>query len=1082
MDGEVGAQVSPPLFLQQGLPLGFHEAASLARKRDSAWQRGSFHHDQHQQQSQPQLSGSGYSTSYGSWNPKLWDWDSTRFVATPATNASEGLRPGALSEVTGMELKRNGEKGSKGAEDQGGDLTLKLGGGSYTVEESVARPNKRVRSGSPGNGGSYPMCQVDDCRADLSNAKDYHRRHKVCEVHSKTTKAMVGKHMQRFCQQCSRFHMLAEFDEGKRSCRRRLAGHNRRRRKTQPEDVSSRPIPPSNQENPGSANLNIVNLLTILAQLQGNGVDKPSSSSLPDKGRLVQVLGKINSLPSLDSSIKTPKAVDFDLNVSQTSQISFEHSSKTDGNLPAPLTMDLLAVLSAALKAPAVNNVADFSQGSSESSGNERTKVHPEEFVSDGNVQTKSPEFSSVAVGGSDCALQSSTEISEHSVNPSLRLQLLSSIEDDSPPEMGSSSKYQYAESRNPINNKSPSSSPPDLWRLFPLQSEAESFKHNQISIIRDHDGMIEASNKNEGRGSVLELSRHSGRRVENCTILSVPYQAGYTSSSGSDQSPSSSNSDSQERTGRIIFKLFGKDPSSFPVTLRMQILSWLSHSPSDMESYIRPGCVVLSVYLSMPSSAWDELQEDLIQRINLLVQHSDSDFWRNGRFLIYLDGQLASHKGGKIRLCRTWRTWRAPEIISVSPLAVVSGREISLVLRGRNLNVPGTKIHCTYMGCYTSKEVPMSSEPGRIYDDSSIECFNFPGGAPSAFGRCFLEVENGFKGNSFPVIIADDKICQELRHLESEFENDVKSSDIMQEDQVYDCARRQSREDVLHFLNELGWLFQRSSIESYPLLENFSNARFKFLFIFAVERDWTALIRKLLDILVERSSRNVELVQESLETLSEIQLLHRAVKRKCRKMVDLLLHYSVSHGIDSSKLYLFLPNTVGPGGVTPLHLAASTQDSEDIVDGLTDDPQEIGLNCWSSVVDGNGQSPYTYALMRNNHSYNKLVSRKLADRRNDQVSITVESEMDLKKPESSREVEKPKLGSLDTMCSRCAIMERRRIKTTLRPQGLLRYPFLNPILGIAAVCLCVCLIIRGAPEMGPVAPFKWENLDFGTS
>lgn len=30
---------------------------------------------------------------------------------------------------------------------------------------------------------------------------------------------------------CCRFHELSEFDEFKRSCRRRLAGHNQRRRK-----------------------------------------------------------------------------------------------------------------------------------------------------------------------------------------------------------------------------------------------------------------------------------------------------------------------------------------------------------------------------------------------------------------------------------------------------------------------------------------------------------------------------------------------------------------------------------------------------------------------------------------------------------------------------------------------------------------------------------------------------------------------------------------------------------------------------------------------------------------------------------
>jgi len=32
----------------------------------------------------------------------------------------------------------------------------------------------------------------------------------------------------------NRFHFLGEFDNGKRSCRKRLADHNRRRRKPQP--------------------------------------------------------------------------------------------------------------------------------------------------------------------------------------------------------------------------------------------------------------------------------------------------------------------------------------------------------------------------------------------------------------------------------------------------------------------------------------------------------------------------------------------------------------------------------------------------------------------------------------------------------------------------------------------------------------------------------------------------------------------------------------------------------------------------------------------------------------------------------
>nr|AQQ11857.1 squamosa-promoter binding protein-like protein [Phyllostachys edulis] len=81
-------------------------------------------------------------------------------------------------------------------------------------------------------------CQVEGCKIDLSSVKDYHRKHRVCEAHSKAPKVVVAGLERRFCQQCSRFHALAEFDQKKRSCRRRLSDHNARRRKPQPETIS----------------------------------------------------------------------------------------------------------------------------------------------------------------------------------------------------------------------------------------------------------------------------------------------------------------------------------------------------------------------------------------------------------------------------------------------------------------------------------------------------------------------------------------------------------------------------------------------------------------------------------------------------------------------------------------------------------------------------------------------------------------------------------------------------------------------------------------------------------------------------
>ncbi|XP_039130552.1 squamosa promoter-binding-like protein 3 [Dioscorea cayenensis subsp. rotundata] len=92
-------------------------------------------------------------------------------------------------------------------------------------------PVRRVAGAAAG----HPCCQAEHCKADLTQAKRYHRRHKVCEAHFKAPVVVVAGLSQRFCQQCSRFHELAEFDETKRSCRRRLAGHNERRRKSSSE-------------------------------------------------------------------------------------------------------------------------------------------------------------------------------------------------------------------------------------------------------------------------------------------------------------------------------------------------------------------------------------------------------------------------------------------------------------------------------------------------------------------------------------------------------------------------------------------------------------------------------------------------------------------------------------------------------------------------------------------------------------------------------------------------------------------------------------------------------------------------------
>ncbi|KAE8657724.1 Squamosa promoter-binding-like protein 8 [Hibiscus syriacus] len=126
-------------------------------------------------------------------------------------------------------------------------IGLNLGGRTYfsSAEDDFVNRLYRSRRSRPGDPSSTnsPRCQAEGCNADLSNAKHYHRRHKVCEFHSKASTVIAAGLTQRFCQQCSRFHLLSEFDNGKRSCRKRLADHNRRRRKSQQQHHH-----PNNQE------------------------------------------------------------------------------------------------------------------------------------------------------------------------------------------------------------------------------------------------------------------------------------------------------------------------------------------------------------------------------------------------------------------------------------------------------------------------------------------------------------------------------------------------------------------------------------------------------------------------------------------------------------------------------------------------------------------------------------------------------------------------------------------------------------------------------------------------------------------
>ncbi|KAE8732461.1 Squamosa promoter-binding-like protein 8 [Hibiscus syriacus] len=96
-------------------------------------------------------------------------------------------------------------------------------------EETGAPGKKRARTGRSGSV-TY-RCQVPGCEVDISELKGYHRRHRICLRCANSSTVLIDGETKRYCQQCGKFHLLSDFDEGKRSCRRKLERHNIRRRR-----------------------------------------------------------------------------------------------------------------------------------------------------------------------------------------------------------------------------------------------------------------------------------------------------------------------------------------------------------------------------------------------------------------------------------------------------------------------------------------------------------------------------------------------------------------------------------------------------------------------------------------------------------------------------------------------------------------------------------------------------------------------------------------------------------------------------------------------------------------------------------
>lgn len=99
----------------------------------------------------------------------LWDWDATASAEPPPPPGKRGGR----------------DSSSASASAKRGRSAAAAGDAAAVAAEA-------------------PRCQVEGCGLELGGYKEYYRKHRVCEPHTKCLRVVVAGQDRRFCQQCSR--------------------------------------------------------------------------------------------------------------------------------------------------------------------------------------------------------------------------------------------------------------------------------------------------------------------------------------------------------------------------------------------------------------------------------------------------------------------------------------------------------------------------------------------------------------------------------------------------------------------------------------------------------------------------------------------------------------------------------------------------------------------------------------------------------------------------------------------------------------------------------------------------------------
>ncbi|KAL2610261.1 hypothetical protein R1flu_028834 [Riccia fluitans] len=655
-----------------------------------------------------------------------------------------------------------------------------------------------------------PRCQVQSCGAELTNLKGYHQRHRVCLRCAHATRVMLRNQPHRYCQQCGKFHPICDFDEGKRSCRRKLERHNNRRRRKALESEDTLP------------------------SLDGSEIDGRYDSSPADdvnKNRTLNGFSEFEDKAShgppsgIDEEQTLPPAV-------RSPNYKLPASVKKDKSTTVTIGggMDVFPEELVPAVTKRVEEVLPTSEPSARSPelvhGPQLQRVHKKDCL-------PHPEHVSISrdslMNGSQAV--SHSDLSAHHIAP-----------------------RDTEEAERAVRGNDEES----LLALLMEDSSAAEVSSVSQNVTGQVNGAVQL-----WASSAFEPSK----------------QACYSS---------------PNPTGRISFKLYDWNPGDFPRQLRQQIMQWLSQMPVDLEGYIRSGCTILTLFVSMPQPAWQKLNVDWTESVLHLVKGQEGTFevW-NTEYLIARVGQQIVHvRNGEAVRPRCGRSDKGPILEGVQPICVEAGVEQVVVLSGSSLHSSELKLLVSFDDRYIKNE-SLSGNYRGIGDSSMSFQAAIPALQSQKYGTAFIEVEDTSGVSNFvPLLIAEKKIVDEVRTLELEVDTATTSSCCSSENIDSGCHPVTSKK-YHDLLVDLGWVLRNYTLSNYkadyrPLQQDFE--RLQRLLLFGIRRGWCTVVERVLHV-----AKRAGLLDSIGFLKNGMSALHVALLHQQYGVMDHLIHLTAS-------------------------------------------------------------------------------------------------------------------------------------------------------------------------------------------